>query len=379
MKFLHIIHLNEQNGYQLFKQLHETYDLTEHTFLVCNSKSSLKLFPSYQEFDNFVYLPNNRFQKAILIYRLMKQAKYIIFNSLLFNSDKYLIFIYLCCKRFLQKAAWMEWGADLYNWRRKGTDFKSKLLNYINYHIRKEIKVVGVTFEADDIEVHKQFGANVKCYFTPLPFGADRKEMLEKTYKHQDDKKFIRIQIAHNSLQVNNHIPILSRLETFAHENIQLVLPLNYGVFGIGKQYGGTQYRNSVILCAKSLFKDKVTIISKKMPLQNYLQYLRNIDIAIFDCERPIALANIYYMLYMGKKVYLPSSSVHYQFFKRIGLPIYATDDIPHMSFDEFTRQENISNIHIYILDKFTPGKEIQFWGDFFTHIEYDLGTGGYA
>ena len=81
----------------------------------------------------------------------------------------------------------------------------------------------------------------------------------------------------------------------------------------------------------------------------------------------------------MGKKVYLPSSSVHYQFFKRIGLPIYATDDIPHMSFDEFTRQENISNIHIYILDKFTPGKEIQFWGDFFTHIEYDLGTGGYA
>ena len=107
MKFLHIIHLNEQNGYQLFKQLHETYDLTEHTFLVCNSKSSLKLFPSYQEFDNFVYLPNNRFQKAILIYRLMnKQNILYLIPCCLTRINISFLFIYAVNDFYKRLLGW---------------------------------------------------------------------------------------------------------------------------------------------------------------------------------------------------------------------------------------------------------------------------------
>lgn len=373
MKFLHIIHLNEQNSYQLFKQLHETYDLSEHTFLVFNSKSALKNFPSFYEFENFIYLPEERVQKALLIYRLMRKAKYIIFNSLFFNTNKELAFVYYAGYSFLDKAVWMEWGGDLYNWKKPETDRKSKFINHINYKLRKRMKIVGVTFEADEEEVHRQFGSDIKCFFTPLPFGADRLELLESTRKGITPTHPVRVQVAHNSLQVNNHIPILARLEKFEDQNIQLVLPLNYGTFGIGNQYGGTSYRDSVVQCAKKLFGNKAVIMSKKIALKSYMRYLWNIDIAIFDCTRPIALANIYYMLYMRKKVYLPSDSIHYKFFKEVGLPVYDTYDIPNQSFDEFVSND-VGAIPDYIIKKFTPGEEIKYWGEFFEQIERIMG-----
>ena len=282
MKFLHIIQLNERNSYQLFKQLYKTYDLSEHTFLVINSRSALKNFPLFSEFNAFIYLPDGRVAKMKLIYQKMSQAQYIIFNSLLFNSNKYLIFLYLCCRHFLRKAAWIEWGGDLYNWVRNRRGIKNYFINHVNYYIRKHMQIIGVTFEADSEEVHRQFGENIPCFFTPLPFGEDRINLLQKTKPLKKGSRPVRVQIAHNSLQVNNHIAILSMLEDFCDQDIQIILPLNYGSFGIGGQYGGEAYRKSVISCAKQFFSKKAIIIFKKMDLECYLRYLWNIDIAVF-------------------------------------------------------------------------------------------------
>lgn len=110
MKFLHIIQLNERNTYNLFRQLHDMYNLENHTFLVMNVKSATKNFPKFREFENFLYLPENgRISKIKKILKELKSANYVIFNSLLFNSSKFLMLFYVF--RFLYKnAAWIEWG-----------------------------------------------------------------------------------------------------------------------------------------------------------------------------------------------------------------------------------------------------------------------------
>ena len=92
MEFLHIIQLNEKNTYNLFKQLHEKVDLRGHIFLVMNKKSNLRLFPKFEEFTNFIYLPEkNIIKKGIVILKYFFMAKHVIFNSLIFNNKKYII------------------------------------------------------------------------------------------------------------------------------------------------------------------------------------------------------------------------------------------------------------------------------------------------
>ena len=207
-------------------------------------------------------------------------------------------------------------------------------------------------------------------FYTPLLFAENRIKLLEESRtKKLNQKKEIRIQVAHNSLQLNNHINILSQLEKYRENNIRVILPLSYGTYGINGQFGGFAYRKSVIQCAYSFIgKNKVSILSKELPLEKYLQYLWNIDIAVFNVNRPIGLANIIYMLYMGKKVFLPANSPHYKFFKEIGLPVFKTEDIDFMTYDEFIRPVD-TQVSNWIIKRLSPGEGIKNWDNLFLQI----------
>ena len=52
------------------------------------------------------------------------------------------------------------------------------------------------------------------------------------------------------------------------------------------------------------------------MPLEKYIQFLWKMDIAIFDFKQQAALGNIMNLLYMGKKIFLPSDNIMYVFLK---------------------------------------------------------------
>lgn len=371
MKFLHIIQLNERNTYHLFRQLHDTYDLSNHTFLVMNVKSATKNFPKFLEFENFKYLPESgKISKAKKILMELKEADCVIFNSLLFNSSNYLLLFYLF--RFLYKnAAWVEWGGDLYNWERHKRTPKNMVINHINRALRKKMRVIGITSDCDDVEVFKQFPKCKAIHLAPLPFGSDRIQLLERSrpsVKRSDG--VIRVQVAHNSLQVNNHISILSKLERFYSKNIELILPLSYGVFGIGGQYGGFAYKRSVIATAKSMFREKVTVMDRSIEIESYLKYLWNIDIVIFETNRPIGMANILYLMYMQKKIFLPSDSPQYSFFAEKGIEVYDTYKIPYMTYEEFSKPVKSSQVHPWVMNKFIVGHDIAEWGGFFELIE---------
>lgn len=370
MKFLHIIQLNERNTYHLFRQLHDTYNLENHTFLVMNVKSAVKDFPKFQEFDNFLYLPEyGKLKKIRKIIEELRAADCVIFNSLLFNSSNYLLLFYLA--RFLyHNAAWVEWGGDLYNWKREEKTIKNFIINHINRALRKKMKVIGLTSDCDDVEVYKQFPECKGVHLAPLPFGSDRIDLLETNRPVEKKDGTVRVQVAHNSLQVNNHISILAKLERFYSKDIKIILPLSYGVFGIGGQYGGFDYKRSVIITAKSMFREKLVVMDKNIDIESYLRYLWHIDIVVFETGRPIGMANILYLMYMRKKIFLPSDSPQYKFFVAKGIEVYDTYQIPYMSYEEFSAPVKSAEIHPWVKKKFIVGNDIAEWGGFFEMIE---------
>ncbi|MGI6161404.1 MAG: TDP-N-acetylfucosamine:lipid II N-acetylfucosaminyltransferase [Christensenellales bacterium] len=301
-------------------------------------------------------------------YKLLSQAEHIIWHSLIFKSKKFLLFIYLF-RGFLKKSTWIEWGADLYVWQRPGHSLKDKFLNHINRFIREHVKFVGLTFPADEEAFRKQFRSDAKCFFTPLPFAHNRLELLEKTRPHTKPSGPVRIQLAHNSLQFNNHMAIMEKLERFRGEDIKITMPLSYGAFGIDGRFGGMQYLQSVISCAKDIFGKKAVALLRPLELDNYLRYLWRLDVAVFDNERPVGLANILYMLYMDVKIYLPANTPHYDFFLEQGIDIYDTNAIPDMTYEEFISKPERREVPKWVMDRFTPGEDIKIWDKLFIAI----------
>ncbi|MGN0553012.1 MAG: TDP-N-acetylfucosamine:lipid II N-acetylfucosaminyltransferase [Oscillospiraceae bacterium] len=368
---LHIIMLNERNSYNLFHQMYEYLDMKDHVFLVADFKSNLKNFPKFEEFENFEYMDApSRLLRIKKLYDHCKKADHIILNSLIYKSKKYLLFFYIF-RKFLKKATWIEWGADLYDYKIEDKKPKSRFINHINKVIRRSVQNVGLTFEGDEFKYREEFPeAKPNFFFTPLPFGDNRVDLMEEAMAKAARKpeESLHVQVCHNSLQVNNHYWILMALSKFIGEDMNITLPLSYGTFGIGGQYGGVAYLNAVKAFARNMFPKRTNIIEKNMPIENYIEYLATVDIAVMGCERPIALANIYYLLYMGKKVFLPENSAHYKIFKEMGYNVFPLEDIDKMSWEEFSYLPDVTTPE-RLKDKFTVGKEILYWQKLFDAV----------
>lgn len=386
MEILHIMSLNERNGYNFFQQLHDAFDLTDHRFIVMRGEGALRSFPKFKEFDCLEFLPKKRNKKSILgklkrfffLRRRMRQADAIIFHSLLFLNTDY-IYVFALSKRLLKKSAWVEWGADLYNWRYEPTSLKKRLMNYANERIRKNVSWVGMTFDGDYEEYEKQFpDSKVKFFSAPLPFDYERGLQLERNRPQNPVRSFpdapLRVQVSHNALQINNHFSSLYSLRHFRGEPLELFIPLSYGSFGVNGQHGGRNYLDKVKKISRRDF-EKVRILDKSLPLERYLKYLWTIDVAVFDSNRPIGLANIHYLLRMGKKVFLPGDSPQYRLYKAKGVRVFDSRLIPFMSFEEFAEPVGEVDPTGFIAEKFEPGKAILKWGALFAEIERSIGA----
>lgn len=324
-------------------QLYSHVDLEEHRFLIAAYESCKSRFPKLEEFPGLLFIPEetSRANRVLFFRKQLTDADVIIWHSLFFTTQKYVWFLFLF-QDLLKKSVWIEWGADLYLWQYSKATFRGVVKNYINGKIRAGMPYVGCCFPVDEIEVHKQFGDGVKCFYTPL--ANPKKEptaLIEEIESSRPEtvskKPFVTVQIAHNSSQFNNHIRIIEKLKKFKEENLRFIVPLSYGVYGINGQYGGKAYRDAVVAYAKKeLGRERVSFIKKTIPFDSYLNFLWNIDIVVFDFDRPCGLGTLRILLLMEKKIFLPSGTPYYDFLISKGLPIYDTKKISQMSYEEF-------------------------------------------
>ncbi|MCT7586743.1 TDP-N-acetylfucosamine:lipid II N-acetylfucosaminyltransferase [Aliarcobacter butzleri] len=323
-----IIHLGRNGSIMnsFVKFVDENFDNKRHFFYLSGKDINNK--------NNVIDIKNKfDFIKNIirLNFDLYKSEKIIIHG---FNQS-YLFYLFFFQPWLLKKLYWIMWGGDLYSYLLEANSLKIKIIYFMRNVIFKNLEYF-VTYIKGDYELaQKWYGAKgeyYECFMYP-----------SNLYKEYDIKPkehdAINIQLGNSADPSNNHIYILKKLVKYKDENIQLFIPLSYG---------NEEYAKKVIAYGKELFGDKFVPLTEFMPFEKYLEFLGEIDIAIFAHKRQQAMGNTITLLGLGKKVYMRSNITPWQLFKDIDVKVFDVDDIKINLIDEQTQKENQEKIKEY-------------------------------
>ena len=106
----------------------------------------------------------------------------------------------------------------------------------------------------------------------------------------------------------------------------------------ICKSYGNKIYAEQVIEYGKSIFGYNFIPLTEFMAYEEYQDFLKNINIAIFNHRRQQAMGNTISLLGMGKVVYLRKGTSQSEFFKKMNIDIY---DIEYFSTNIVSKNNN--------------------------------------
>jgi len=349
------------------KFVNENFDSDSHNFVIFGEKTEND--DLYKNYKN-VKIIKRGYISTFELLKIIKKSDILLIHFLkLKNSTK--LFLLLNRKLF-RKIVWISWGADLYQWEKKyeGGFFKNLknwFVNKINYFFRKKVNYFVGIFPPDIEFFNKNFSHNAKTFYSP--YVGDIYTQLYKTEKHcftsLDEKiksgKTINIQIGHSSTKILNHIEVLEVLEKFKTKKIKIFIPLSYG---------DMEYADFVEKRALELFGEKVVCMRGFLKRDEYLQFLENVDIAIFNTFRQIGLGNIHPLLFMGKKIFLPENSIMYKFFRSRDINIKNYNEIKKMDFNQFTQPINMEKAKEYIQEYVDFEKRKKMWEKVFNESE---------
>jgi hypothetical protein len=168
---------------------------------------------------------------------------------------------------------------------------------------------------------------------------------LTKNYTlNKNLKDTINIQVGNSADPTNNHMQVFDFLRKFKNDNIKIHTPLSYG---------NKNYAKLVISKGKNIFGDKFIPMVEFKENPEYLNFLAEIDIAIFAHQRQQGMGNILTLLELGKKVYLKKDTTSWKFLNEIDLKIF---DFKNLDIDKIENIDKKNNIKI-IKSFFTVNK----------------------
>ena len=257
---------------------------------------------------------------------LMKADKLIVHGLW---SEFFIDFLYRNAF-LLKKVYWVMWGGDFYFPEKQSLN-KKKVIKKIKHF---------VTYIKGDYElVQRWYGAKGKyheCFMYP--------SNLYKEYPlHPKRSSTLNIQVGNSADPTNNHFEVFKELEPYKNENIKIFVPLSYGDFN---------YANRVVETGRNIFGSKFVPLRDFLPFEKYLEFLSEIDIAIFAHNRQQAMGNIITLLGLGKKVYMKSNITPWQMFEELGVKVFDVENIELSLLDEKTKKKNIEKIKTYFSEE---------------------------
>ena len=173
------------------------------------------------------------------------------------------------------------------------------------------------------------------------------KEVNFNNYKKHKDK--IHILVGNSAAPSNNHIEILDKLKTLKEEDILIYCPLSYG---------NVEWTKNISEYGRFVFGDKFIPLVNIMPYEQYLDFLSEIDIAIFAHDRQQASANTITLLGMGKTVFLKKTTL-YDLFKEMKITVYPFEEFNNLTM--LNAEEVCNNINI-VKERFSEERLKQDW-----------------
>ena len=131
---------------------------------------------------------------------------------------------------------------------------------------------------------------------------------------------------------------ILEKLQHLKKEDFTIVCPLSYG---------DEEYAKKVIEYGKEIFGEKFVPITNFMTLEEYMEFLSNCDVGIFNNNRQQAMGNINSMFRMGKKLYLREGTAMWKDYIKNNLKVYPVSELENIDYKnlfEFEEEQRFLN-----------------------------------
>ena len=347
------LHIMTNSNYKVVENyirfINEEFNREDHTFLIRDSKDNTN--HALQDVENIIWLPNAETKDIKKLFSYLKLSQHIYWHYMQWTAKtQFLISIH---PSIIKKSIWIAWGADLYNWKMNGKNIKAKIRNSIMYFLRSHF-LNFVSIFPPDIEVFKKnFKSKATTYYAPYVDGIYN-PIYKKKFSDEKSDSCINIQIGHSATRMLNHNEVLDCLYKFKNDNIKIYIPLGYG---------DITYKSQVVEKANKLFGSKAICITEMMDKDDYMEFLSRMDIAIFNTPRQIGLGNILPLLYMGKKIFMPSSSVMYEFYKEYDVEICDYAEIKQMDFENFSSKVDGDSGKKYVKECITDKEKlIEMW-----------------
>lgn len=218
------------------------------------------------------------------------------------------------------------WGGDFYCLKEKSRSGEEWLAQVAKKIAFRRCKALIYLMEGEDKAFYSITGMEKPYYIAAMPEDSRTDVDFDK-YRNPVYNGVSKILIGNSATATNHHIEVFQTLEKFREEAIEIYAPLSYG---------DMKYRDQVIEAGISMFGEKFHAITEYMSSDDYLDFLSQMNIGIFNCDRQQATANIDYMLKMGKKVYLRDGTSMYERYVKKGFEIGIVCNIEKEDIDSF-------------------------------------------
>jgi len=273
--------------------------------------------------DTVIY--TSLLQHVITLSVALHKANRIILHGLF---SYHLFCIFVLQPWLLKKCYWVIWGGDLYVHKDEAKTWRGRTVELLRSICIKRVGHL-VTYIRGDVDLARKWygatGQHHECFTYPSNV---YREIPEKAETHST----INIQIGNSADPSNSHLELLRRLMPYRDQDLTIYAPLSYG---------DKYYMQSVIKAGKTMFKDKFVPLTEFMPIEQYLDFLGRIDIAIFNHERQQAMGNIITLLGLGKKVFLRKDVTPWAFFVSLGVRVFNVEQIDISPIDENDLRRN--------------------------------------
>ncbi len=322
---LHIIN-EEKFTKDYISFINSRFTPAEHMFCIIVAEKRKEYF-AIEDSSNITHIYTKIKRDSVKLVKYMKKAEKIIFHGLFSRVAMIDLIISDSCKRSYS----VLWGGDFYS-----HDVEDKILHCIKHKLLSETKGIIMELE-DDYYLAKQWYNTEAKYFPCMLYFSNI--VKEKTCSYDTairklDGPMV-IQIGNSADPSNNHIPVMKALSRYAEENISIFLPLSYG---------NKEYADNVIQYACNIFGDKVNAVTDYLPLDEYLDLLNSVDVAVFNHKRQQGLGNIISLISKGKKVYIPKDVTVYRYMRRNDVLVFPTEELEYTLFDTLSNQNKKNN-----------------------------------
>lgn len=240
-------------------------------------------------------------------------------------------------RKYLKKIIWRTWGGSRQKGKWDGHHIIRSIITkgkdcvyylfYKQYYGKAPIIGIANTVDVIDLE---QWNWNGDARLMPIGYVDRNAEQVVSRIKTEERPKNIRpkIMVGHQGTAGENHVAIVKELIRYK-EDFDIYLPLSYG---------NKPYIEAVKAELASINDPRIHVMDQFMPFGNYLSFLASVDVAIIDEKSSMALGNLCFLLYFGKKLFLNENGVIKKAFEKDNLPYSLTCSIKSTDFSELVR-----------------------------------------